>query len=97
MWKPKKTDVMKRKAKAGKRLSLFCGFAAGSVAAGRRKIREAEKGFNWIVRSCYLCVLNRGLENLGKFQKDLIWFVRRYYLSVLIRGLINLGTPLKRF
>ena len=28
------------------------------------KPRNFSKGFNWIARSCYLCALNRGLQNL---------------------------------
>ena len=31
----------------------------------QRHRRKAEKGFNWIVRSCCLCALIRGLQNLG--------------------------------
>ena len=51
------------------------GYAAGNSRRGRRKStrsvpsrqghrRKAKKGFNWIVRSCCLGALIRGLQNL---------------------------------
>ena len=45
------------------------------------------------MRSRHCGELNRGLENLEKFQKDLILFVRICRLCVLLRGLQNLESP----
>ena len=42
------------------------------------------------VGSWSFAALNRGLQNLGKFQKDLSWFVRSCCLCELFRGLQNL-------
>ena len=49
------------------------------------------------VGSWSFAALNRGLQNLGKFQKDLSLFVRICCFFALIRGLQNLESSLKGF
>ena len=57
---------------------------------GQKPPRAAE-GFNWIVRSCLLRALLRGLQNLeALLKKVLIVEVRSCSCGVLIRGLQNL-------
>ena len=46
----------------GKALTLIAHAIVGERHAA--PVREAAKGFNWIVRGCYLCALIRGLQNL---------------------------------
>ena len=62
-----------------------------------RGLQNLESSFGKVlilfVRSRHCGELNRGLENLEKFQKDLILFVRICRLCVLLRGLQNLELP----
>ena len=60
---------------------------------GQKPPRAAE-GFNWIVRSCLLCALLRGLQNLeALLKKVLIVEVRSCGCGALNRGLENLDVP----
>ena len=51
------------------------GFAAGKAAkrqaccGSNKHIRRKQQGFNWIMRICCLCKLNRGLQNLEFSRK----------------------------
>ena len=65
--------VTKKHARTCKKLPVasFCASETaetGRIANGREQgdhvSRRRAKGFNWIVRSCYLCALIRGLQNL---------------------------------
>jgi hypothetical protein len=57
-----------------------------------------QKAFIGFVRSCYLCALIRGLQNLEVLlKKVLIVAVRSCHCGALFRGLRNLGASLKGF
>ena len=56
------------------------GFAAGKAAkrqaccGSNKHIRRKQQGFNWIMRICCLCKLNRGLQNLESSRKETVLF-----------------------
>ena len=60
----------KKDGKVPERFLLVCTKLRLRCADSRfAKPRSSTKGFNWIVRSRYLCALFRGLENLGASLK----------------------------
>ena len=84
-------------------MASFCASETaetGRIANGREqgdhvsRRRRRKKDLIGLVRSCCLCGLNRGLENLDSpFGKVLILLVRGRCLGVLIRGFGNLELP----
>ena len=73
---------------------IFCPTFCVLQKVGQKCYRWTAKGFNWIVRDCYLCALIRGLQNLeSPLEKVLSLLVGSCCLGGLLRGLENLESP----
>ena len=77
------------------RSAKICCDSNRKCRRGRRKSREAAKGFNFVSGSCCLCVLLRGLQNLELPERETDWYFLRRAKSTAKtrRGLRPSGLP----